>query len=135
MSELANKALEYHKSGYNCAQAVVCVFCDRLGIEEKELFKVMEAFGSGMGIMGTCGAVSAMMAVIGMTESDGALDAPKTKKQSYQAAKALIERFLEENQSITCRELKGVDTGIVLRSCSGCIQDAVEILEDYLADK
>lgn len=135
MSDAAIKAIENHKKGYNCAQAVACAFCDRLGKDEKEVFEIMEAFGFGMGTMGTCGAVSGMAAVVGMVESDGALDAPKTKKASYKAMKALTEKFAEKNSSIICRELKGVDSGEVLRSCSGCIEDAVELVEEYLRDK
>lgn len=75
-----------------------------------------------------------MAAVAGMKESDGALDAPKTKKKSYQAMKEMTKKFADKNQSVICREIKGVDTGKVLRSCPGCIQDAVEILEAYLSE-
>ncbi len=135
MSEAAKKALEYHDKGYNCAQAVACAFSERLGKDEKEVFEIMEAFGFGMGTMGTCGAVSAMAAVVGMAESDGNLDAPKTKKVSYKTMKELTEKFIEKNQSIICREIKGVETGTVLRSCNGCIQDAAEIVEEYLNNK
>ena len=90
----------------------------------------MEAFGLGMGTMGTCGAVSAMAAVVGMVESDGALDAPKTKKESYKAMKALTEKFKEKNGTVVCKELKGVETKKVIRSCDGCVQDAAELLEE-----
>lgn len=135
MSETINKALENHKKGYNCAQAVACAFCPALGRDEKEVFEIMEAFGFGMGTMGTCGAVSAMAAVVGMKESDGALEAPRTKKASYKAMKEMTKTFVEKNKSVMCRELKGVDTGTVLRSCDGCIQDAVEIIEAYLESK
>lgn len=135
MGNLAEKAVANHKKGYNCAQAVACAFCDKLGRDEKEVFELMEAFGFGMGTMGTCGAVSAMAAVAGMVESDGALDAPKTKKASYKAMKELTEKFLEKNGSIICREIKGVETKKVLRSCDGCVQDAAEIVEEYLSQK
>ena len=135
MGVLAEKAVANHKKKYNCAQAVACAFCDKLGRDEKEVFEVMDAFGLGMGSMGTCGAVSAMAAVVGMVESDGALDAPKTKKDSYKAMKALTEKFKEKNQSIICKELKGIETKKILRSCDGCVQDAAEILEEYLAQK
>ena len=101
----------------------------------KEVFEIMEAFGFGMGTMGTCGAVSAMAAVVGMAESDGALDGPKTKKASYKAMKELTNKFIEKNNSVICRELKGVDSGQMLRSCNGCIQDAAEIVEEYLNNK
>lgn len=134
MTEVSKKAVENHKKGYNCAQAVACAFCDKLGRDEKEVFEIMEAFGFGMGTMGTCGAVSAMAAVVGMELSDGALDAPKTKKQCYKAMKELTGRFREKNGSVICRELKGVDTGNVLRSCDGCVEDAAEILDEYLKE-
>ena len=42
MSDIAVKAVENHRKGYNCAQAVACAFADRLGIDEKEIFKTME---------------------------------------------------------------------------------------------
>jgi len=135
MSEAAKKALEYHAKGYNCAQSVACAFCDRLGKDEKTVFELTEAFGFGMGTMGTCGAVSGMAAVVGMVESDGNLDEPKTKKQSYKAMKELTNKFVEMNQSVICSEIKGVETGKVLRSCNGCIEDAVNLLEEYLESK
>ena len=135
MSEAVKKALEYHAKGYNCAQSVACAFCDRLGKDEKTVFEMTEAFGFGMGSMGTCGAVSAMAAVVGMVESDGNLEAPKTKKKSYGAMKELTNKFIEKNESIICKDIKGVETGKVLRSCNGCIEDAVVLLEEYLASK
>ena len=135
MGVLAERAVENHRKGYNCAQAVACAFCEKLGRDEKEVFEMMEAFGLGMGTMGTCGAVSGMAAVAGMVESDGALDAPRTKKQSYKAMKELTEKFIAKNQSVICREIKGVETGKVLRSCPGCVQDASELLEAYLEQK
>ena len=135
MGELAEKAVANHKKKYNCAQAVACAFCDKLGRDEKEVFELMEAFGLGLGTMGTCGAVSAMAAVVGMVESDGALDAPKTKKESYKAMKALTEKFKEKNGTVVCKELKGVETKKVIRSCDGCVQDAAELLEEYLEQK
>ena len=135
MGELAEKAVANHKKKYNCAQAVACAFCDKLGRDEKEVFELMEAFGLGMGTMGTCGAVSAMASVVGMVESDGALDAPKTKKESYKAMKALTEKFKEKNGTVVCKELKGVETKKVIRSCDGCVQDAAELLEEYLEQK
>lgn len=133
MSDKVKKALEYHHSGYNCAQSVACAFAEDLGMSEKDVFKMMEAFGFGMGCMGTCGAVSAMAAVVGMKESDGALDAPATKKNSYKASKKLIREFEEMNGSTICREIKGVDTGKVLRSCDGCVEDAAGLAVKYLS--
>jgi len=38
----------------------------------------------------------------------------------------------ERNKATRCRDLKGIDTGTVLRSCPGCIEDAVEIVQEVL---
>lgn len=135
MSERVKKALENHKHGYNCAQAVVCAYCDLFGVEEKEAFKMSEAFGFGMGTMGTCGAVSAMAVLTGMKLSDGNLDKPATKKECYRMMKDMTKQFEDKNKSIICAELKGVKGGNVLRTCDGCIEDAAEIIENTLLEK
>jgi C_GCAxxG_C_C family probable redox protein len=130
--ERVEKALANHKKGYNCAQSVACVYCDMFGIDEETAFRMSEAYGLGMGDMADCGAVTAMALVTGMKESDGNISSPGTKKVCYKKMKELIEAFKEKNGTIICRELKGVDTGEPLRSCDGCIEDAVVIIEDHL---
>ena len=74
-----------------------------------------------------------MAAVAGLAQSDGDLAHPGSKRQTYGAMKQMTEAFRTKNQSVICRELKGVDTGTVLRSCDGCIEDAVRIAEAWLA--
>ena len=133
MSEKTEKALANHHKGYNCAQAVACAFAEDLGMDEKEVFRLMEGFGFGMGCMQVCGAVSAMSAVAGLKESDGNLQAPATKKTSYKASKKMLKSFEEKNSSVICHDIKGVDTGKVLRTCDGCVEDAAAIIEQYLS--
>ncbi len=135
MSERVKQALDNHKKGYNCAQSVVCAYCDLFGIDEKTAFKMAEAYGFGMGTMGTCGAVTAMAMVAGMKLSDGNLDAPATKKSCYGTMKEMTNAFLEKNQSVNCSDIKGITGGSVLRSCDGCIEDAANILEKMLLAK
>ncbi len=132
-SEKVKKALINHHSKYNCAQAVACAFAEDYGFDEAEVFAIMEAFGFGMGCMNVCGAVSAMTAVAGMKESCAEPGNSGTKKKSYAVSKAMHKAFEEKNTSVICREIKGVDTKKVLRSCDGCIMDAVEIIEQYLS--
>ncbi|SCK00185.1 C_GCAxxG_C_C family protein [uncultured Eubacterium sp.] len=129
------QAIELHGKGYNCAQSVVCPFCEELGTDLETAFRLSEAFGGGMGTFSTCGAVSGMAMVIGMKQSDGSLDKPKSKSQCYKLMKEATNRFLAMNKSTICREIKGMDGGEVLRSCNGCIEDAVAIAEELLFDK
>lgn len=125
-------SITLHKQGFNCAQAVACSFCNVLGYDPQTVFKMAEGFGLGMGTMGTCGAVSGMAMAIGMKQSDGNLDNPKTKRNSYNLMSLATAMFKEKNKSVICSEIKGVETGEVLRSCDGCIMDAVEILDKLL---
>ena len=69
MNERAKKALEYHKKGYNCSQAVACSFCEEFGVDEETMFRIAEGFGFGMGMMDICGAVTGMFMVMGLVLS------------------------------------------------------------------
>lgn len=124
------KAVENHKKGCNCAQAVACVFADKLGYNEDELFRLTEAFGGGMGgTQGVCGAVSAMVFVAGGIKSYGLDVLPETnKKASYDFARELMERFQCKIGTIMCSEIKCKH----LISCDGCIEEAVKILEGFI---
>ena len=124
------KAVENHKRGCNCAQAVACVYADKLGYSEDEIFRLTEAFGGGMGgTQGVCGAVSGMVFVAGGVKSFGIDKLPETnKKESYDFGRELMEKFYGKVGSIICSEIKGKQ----LRSCDGCIEDAVRILEEML---
>ncbi|MCI5480155.1 MAG: C-GCAxxG-C-C family protein [Lachnospiraceae bacterium] len=126
MEKRIEAAMDYHKRGFNCAQAVACAFCDKAGVDEETMFRLTEGFGLGMGGMkGTCGAVSGAVLLAGLANSTGNTEKPDSKGSTYKLSKALVREFLEKNQSVVCEELKGVETGNVLRSCNGCIKDAV----------
>ncbi len=51
MKSRVEEAAGRHAKGYNCSQAVVCTYCDLLGVEEKTAFRMSEGFGAGMGDM------------------------------------------------------------------------------------
>lgn len=134
MESRVERAVEKRNAeGYNCAQAVACTYCDLVGIDEKLLFEMTEALGLGMGCMeGTCGAVSGACVLAGLVSSTGRLEKPDSKSQSYKKAREIIERFKERNETITCKELKGIETGNIIRSCPDCIRDAAEFVEQVL---
>ena len=97
------------------------------------MFQMTEALGAGMGNMeGTCGAVSAACVLAGMKNSTGNLQVPDSNKDTAKLSGAILNQFLEKNQSVICKDLKGVDTGKALRSCPGCIQDAAALVEEVL---
>ena len=80
IEERVKLAEEKHHSGYNCAQAVLCSYSDKLGIDEETLFRLSEGFGAGMADMqGTCGAATGMYMIAGALGSSGAIEKGMTK--------------------------------------------------------
>lgn len=126
--ELATKK---HSEGYNCAQAVACAYCDNVGLDEETLFQLTSGLGLGMGSMeGSCGAVEAAALIAGTKARQIGLN----KQETYKVCSKISKEFKAKNQSVICRELKGVGTGKILRSCNDCVKDAAEILGNALKD-
>ena len=132
MEERQERAVALHEKGYNCAQAVVCAYCDLFGLEEETAYKMAEVFGLGMGMMEVCGALTGGFMLAGVKCSAGT-DAPGTTKgQTYRQTRAMGEAFAAKNGTMLCRELKGVSTGKVLRPCPDCIRDGCALVEEML---
>ncbi|MBS5703079.1 MAG: C_GCAxxG_C_C family protein [Butyricicoccus pullicaecorum] len=132
MESRVQKAIDLHHKGYNCAQAVVCAYCDLFGLDEETGYRASEAFGFGMGQMEVCGALAGACILAGLKNSGGLQAVGKTKAETYKLDRQLAAAFREKNQSVLCRELKGVESGKVLRSCDGCVEDGARLVETYL---
>ncbi|CDF02612.1 MAG: C-GCAxxG-C-C family protein [Ruminococcus sp.] len=130
MENRINKAKEIHNKGGNCCQAVVCAFADLLNKDEETLYSAAEGFGLGMGNMNcTCGAVSGMVMLAGLKNSSGSTDAGSTKRETYKIAAEMTDEFKKEVGTVICSEIKGVNSGKCLKSCSDCIAECVKIAE------
>ena len=116
----AEKAVENHKHFMSCSCAVLDAFHEDAGMTGQEAAQTARPMSGGR--MGTCGAVLAAKTVL--ARKFGENDPRVTE---------LEERFRQMNGSVLCRELKGGLTGEVLRSCSGCVTDAAELLDEYLS--
>ena len=133
MSDRVKKAIAYHDRNFNCCQSVACAYCDLLGVDEATMFKAAEAFGLGMGGMeGTCGAIAGAVLLAGFKNSTANLEKPDSKASTYKLSAKILKAFEEKNGATLCHVLKGRDTGVILRSCPGCIEDAAQIAEDIL---
>lgn len=136
MEQQVKKALENHQKGYNCAQSVACAYADFVDVDEETLFRMTEGFGAGMGdLQNTCGAISGAVLLAGLKNSGGDLKNPKTKGSTYQISRRILKEFEEKNGSALCKDLKGLETKKILRSCDGCVADAAEIIGRILEEQ
>lgn len=132
MKATKKDAVERFTKRYNCCQAVVCAYCEELGMKEEDAFRLAEGFGSGMGgLKDTCGAVAGMFMTIGLKNSAGKMEEPyATKMDTYQKLLDAAEKFKEKNGSIYCRDLKTEEGSQPLPCCMKCVEDAAEIIDE-----
>ena len=118
----SEQAVENHKNRYTCSGAVLCAFAEDAGISEDKAVELSRPMAGGRMIK--CGAVLAAEQVLKEKYGD----------ESGSLIDEFERRFIEKNGSAVCKELKGIETGKMLRSCRGCVTDAAEILEQMLED-
>ena len=46
IQEKCEKAVAKKHSGYNCAQAVACTFCEEAGLDDETMRNLMQGFGN-----------------------------------------------------------------------------------------
>lgn len=115
-------------NSHNCAQAVVCTYCDIVGLPEDVAMDIAGAYGTGMGNMeGTCGALVGAGMIVGLATKDRNLSRSRMKR--------IMTDFQQRNGATRCSLLKGVGTGKVLRECCDCVADASEFLEKVLTQE
>ena len=102
----AKEAERLFLSGYNCAQAVFCAFCDETGLDLDAAARLSSSFGGGMGrLREVCGTVSgALMALGAFRGYDDPADAA-AKAEHYARVQEFARRFREKKGTIICREL------------------------------
>ena len=106
------KAEEYFKSGYNCAQAVIMAFADVIGGDTQAYLRLSSSFGGGIGrLREVCGAFSGSCMVAGLLR--GYDDENGVEKGAHYA---LIQRLALKNKlqngSIICKELLGATVNL-----------------------
>lgn len=103
-------ARQLFKNGYNCAQSVFCTFAQDFGFDFETALKLSSSFGGGMGrLREVCGAVSAMFMIAGLKYGYSSNDNDKAKEKHYELIQKLAKDFENQNGSIICRDLLGLD--------------------------
>lgn len=146
MSLKGDRAYELFKEGYNCSQAVFGAFADELGVDFETAVKLASGFGGGIGRMReVCGTFTGLTMAASMIYG---YDDPKdteTKAELYEKIRALADKFREDNGSIICRELLGLQQAeksavpeartseyYKKRPCAELCRYAADMLEEFI---
>ncbi|HVI95502.1 MAG TPA: C-GCAxxG-C-C family protein [Anaeromyxobacter sp.] len=145
-SAAVDRAVSLFDQGFTCAQAVLAAFAARHGLDEPTALKVACAYGGGIARSGEmCGAVSGALMVIGLAHGKASLADDSAKERTYALTREFWKRFREQQRSLVCKELIGVDigtpsgakmaaeSGVFREKCPGLVRCAAQILEELLA--
>lgn len=142
----ADKAVELFSKGFNCSQAVLTVFAEDFGLDEKLALMIGTQFGGGARNAEMCGAVSGALMVLGLKFGHFEAGNIEQKSRAYAIAVDYTAHFKELNGSIVCRDLLGydltkpVDKAVISEKnlftdvCPRMIRSAVDLLERVIAD-
>lgn len=107
--EASLKAENLFTSGYTCSQAVLCTFCDCIGLSSDIAMKISSGFGGGIGrLREVCGTFSGMIMAYNMVKSSSSPLTVSEKTALYKGVQELAQRFIDANGSLICRELLGL---------------------------
>ena len=122
MPKRSDQIAALRAQGCNCCQVVLRSFEDQVDVSREELMRFGAGFGGGMGsTFATCGALCAAQMLLGLKLYQGSRINPD--------ARAMLEAFREKCGAVTCREIKGLDTGKpLIDDCKDCIRIAIELL-------
>ena len=152
LDERVQRAVDNFMAGYGCCQSVVAAFSDLYGLDDTMAKKIGAGFGGGVGRMRMmCGAVSGIVILVGLDcgQTEGSDRAGKSA--CYKVVQDLLEKSKQENGSIICAEILGIQghekasSSYVAsartaeyyksRPCAAKVESAARIFANYLKNK
>ncbi len=118
-AERGKLAEEWFRKGYNCCQSVVLAFSDIItasypGLDESTIASLSSGFGGGFGrLREVCGAVSGMTFMAGIISPASDPSNHEARTRNYSLVQEFAAQYREENGSIICRELLGLQNAPV----------------------
>jgi C_GCAxxG_C_C family probable redox protein len=140
----ASAAVACFKEGFCCSQAVFSIYAEQWGLDRDIAMKISDAFGAGMAIGHTCGAVTGAVMAVGLKYGRTKADDDMTKEKMRSLTREFVGKFIDRNDSIECKQLLGYDItipeemaaadekGLFNTLCPKFIEDAVNILNPML---
>jgi len=141
-----SRAVQLFRDGCACSQSILAAYGQPLGLSRETAMKIATGFGGGMGMGGTCGAVTGAIMVLGLRHAPENCDTAAGRAGVYSRVVEFARRFQVRNGSLVCRELLGCDIStaegkrqaqernLFKTTCVKMVEDAAMILEEMEAE-
>ena len=152
LNERVAQAVDNFMAGYGCCQSVVAAFADIYGLDDMMAKKIAAGFGGGVGrLRMMCGAVSGVVMLVGLDCGQTEGSDREGKSACYKVVQDLLAESKEENGSLICAEILGLEgyekaqSSYVAsartaeyyktRPCAAKVESAARIFANYLRRK
>ena len=152
LDKRVDRAVENFMAGYGCCQSVVAAFADLYGMDETMAKRIAAGFGGGVGrLRMMCGAVSAIVMLVGLDCGQTEGDDREGKSACYKVVQELLAQSKAENGSLICAEILGLKghekahssyvasprtaAYYKTRPCAAKVESAARIFANYLRGK
>lgn len=122
-------AARLHKSGFNCAQSVLCACGKYTGLDDDTALAISAGFGGGVRCGEICGAISGAVMAIGIAYPFADASDAKAKERIAALTRECTGRFENEFGCVRCCELKANGC-----SCTALIEYAAALAEDIIKE-
>jgi C_GCAxxG_C_C family probable redox protein len=100
------KAFDRYNQGFNCAQAVLSAYAEKLNLPENLALKMTSGLAAGIGFKGSvCGAVMGAYLAIGLKYGREHADDDLAKETTYLKMRDFDKEFIRHHNSLYCRDL------------------------------
>ncbi|MFZ5649445.1 MAG: C-GCAxxG-C-C family protein [Bacillota bacterium] len=135
--EARNRAGDYFRNGYNCAEAIFLAFRDILELDvPRDMVRMATVMGGGLGHAGCiCGALGGSAMVLGLMK--GRTSAEEKRDEAYALSREFHDRFESNFNYTCCRNLNPYpfDTKEHLRNCIKITGNTAKILAEFINEK
>ncbi len=135
----SQQANDIHKSGFNCAQAVLAACGDLTGLSEKEALGIASCFGGGMRCGSVCGALTGALMALGLLYPHNEAADKEAKADISRRTVAMIDAFRARWGNINCHDLlempvsEAKNCGRCAARCPGYIDTGCHLVEQAAA--
>ena len=131
--------------GQDCGQVVIEHYADRFDMSKDELNRISAAFGGGLGVGETCGAIVGAMMVLGLLYGHKGPDDMETRNEFVAKRAEFLQKWAERREQWSCRDLLGhdiskpgefekvIEEGLLTDFCPELVLDAIAVLDEMLA--
>lgn len=135
--EARNKAGNFFKEGYNCAESIFLTYRELLAPDiDPTMVRLMTGFGGGLGESGClCGALTGSIAALNMIK--GRTTNQISRDEVYQLTKDFTDKFTEKYGVTCCRALNPYpfETKEHLTNCLKITGNTSKMLMEFIQDK